>query len=46
MDPFRIVYVVDEPGQEVGVFAIRRRPPYDYDDLVRFVEGISKEPAS
>jgi hypothetical protein len=44
MDPFRIVYAVDEAEQAVGVYAVRRRPPYDYEDLGSFVEGLSDEP--
>ena len=43
IDPFRIVYAVDEQDAAVGVFAIRRRPPYDYEDLGRFIEGLSDE---
>ena len=43
IDPFRIVYAIDEQEQAVGVYAIRRRPPYDYEDLARFVEGLSDE---
>lgn len=43
IDPFRIVYAVDEQEQGVGVFAIRRRPPYDYDDLARFVKGLAED---
>lgn len=33
LDRWRIIYVVDEEWEEVGVLAIRRRPPYAYDDL-------------
>jgi len=40
MDPFRVVYAIDEGEQAIGVFAIRRRPPYDYEDLAEFVGGL------
>ncbi len=33
VDRWRIVYVVDEEYSEVGVLAVRKRPPYDYRDL-------------
>jgi mRNA interferase RelE/StbE len=33
IDRWRIVYAIDEPEKSVGVYAIRRRPPYNYDDL-------------
>ncbi len=33
LDRWRIVYAVDEEWKEVGVLAVRRRPPYAYDDL-------------
>ncbi len=33
LDQWRIVYVIDEEESSVGVYAIRRRPPYSYEDL-------------
>jgi mRNA-degrading endonuclease RelE of RelBE toxin-antitoxin system len=33
LDRWRVVYVVDEEWSEVGVLAVRKRPPYDYRDL-------------
>jgi mRNA-degrading endonuclease RelE of RelBE toxin-antitoxin system len=33
LDRWRIVYVVDDEWHEIGVLAVRKRPPYDYDDL-------------
>jgi mRNA-degrading endonuclease RelE of RelBE toxin-antitoxin system len=33
VDRWRVVYVVDDQWQDVGVLAVRRRPPYDYNDL-------------
>lgn len=33
LDPWRIVYAIDEEERAIAVFAIRRRPPYDYDDI-------------
>jgi mRNA-degrading endonuclease RelE of RelBE toxin-antitoxin system len=34
LDPWRLVYAVHEQEKWVWVLALRRRPPYDYDDLV------------
>ncbi len=33
LEHWRIVYVVDDEWQEIGILAVRRRPPYDYGDL-------------
>jgi len=39
IDPWRVIYVVDEEYSEVGVLAVRKRPPYDYSDLTELLEG-------
>lgn len=33
IENWRIVYVVNETWQEIGVLTIQKRPPYDYEDL-------------
>lgn len=33
LDRWRVLYIVDERWLEVGVLAVRERPPYDYEDL-------------
>jgi len=33
LDPWRIVYAIDEDERAIAVFAIRKRPPYDYTDI-------------
>jgi mRNA-degrading endonuclease RelE of RelBE toxin-antitoxin system len=33
LEHWRVIYVVDEHAAQVGVLAIRKRPPYNYDDL-------------
>jgi len=33
LDHWRIVYVIDEQWEIISVLAIRKRPPYTYDDL-------------
>lgn len=38
LDRWRIVYAINDAEGWVWVWRIRRRPPYDYDDLVEFVE--------
>ena len=35
--PWRIIYAVNDDEHWVWVLAIRRRPPYDYEDLDRLV---------
>ena len=34
LDRWRVVYAIDEDWKAVVVLAIRRRPPYDYEDLI------------
>jgi len=33
LDPWRVVYLVDREWGQVYVLAVRRRPPYQYEDL-------------
>lgn len=33
MDRWRIIYAISESDRIVDVFAVRKRPPYDYGDL-------------
>lgn len=35
LGPWRIVYVVEEDLERITVIAVRKRPPYQYDDLAR-----------
>jgi mRNA-degrading endonuclease RelE of RelBE toxin-antitoxin system len=39
LDNWRIVYVVDENVGHVTVLAIRKRPPYDYSDLLELLQA-------
>lgn len=43
LDRWRIIYVVDEKWREVGVLAIRRRPPYAYEDIDDLLRRIAEE---
>lgn len=40
LESWRIVYVIEEKFQYVSVLAIRKRPPYQYDDVRNLVEGL------
>ena len=42
LEHWRIIYIVDEAASEVGVLAIRKRPPYDYDDLPELLAGLQE----
>jgi hypothetical protein len=33
VEDWRIVYAVSDERRQVAALAVRRRPPYDYDDL-------------
>ena len=37
VDEWRVIYVVDDTASEVGILAVRRRPPYDYSDLPQLI---------
>ena len=41
LDRWRIVYAITEEDNVIDVLAIRKRPPYDYGDLVALIENIS-----
>ncbi len=40
LDPYRIVYALSDQENWVWILAIRRRPPYDYDDLTDLVDRL------
>jgi mRNA-degrading endonuclease RelE of RelBE toxin-antitoxin system len=42
LEHWRVIYVVDEQSAEVGVLAIRKRPPYDYSDLAELLAGLQE----
>lgn len=41
MERWRIVYAVCDEEQWVWVLAVRRRPPYDYNDLPELIARLS-----
>ena len=40
MDPWRIIYAVNDGEGWVWALAVRRRPPYDYKDLPDLVDRL------
>jgi len=40
MDPWRVVYAVNDTEAWVWVLAVRKRPPYDYEDLEELLAKI------
>ncbi len=40
MDLWRVVYAVNDAEAWVGVLAVRKRPPYDYEDLEELLAEI------
>ena len=42
LDNWHVIYVVDASAEEVGVLAIRKRPPYDYNDLPDLLADIQE----
>lgn len=43
MDRWRIVYALSDEEQWVWVLALRRRPPYGYDDLADLIARLAAE---
>ena len=37
LESWRIVYAIDAEWQAITVLAVRRRPPYQYDDLAQLI---------
>ena len=33
IDSWRVLYVIDEEWEIITILAVRKRPPYNYDDL-------------
>ena len=40
VDRWRIVYVVEKEFSLVTVLAVRKRPPYQYDDLEELIKNL------
>ena len=38
LDRWRIIYLVTESDKVVDILAVRKRPPYDYEDLAQLLE--------
>ena len=41
LDNWRIVYVVSDSERTVDLLAVRKRPPYQYEDLAELIEQLS-----
>jgi mRNA interferase RelE/StbE len=42
LDPWRLVYAIHDQEKWVWVLALRRRPPYDYDDLLDLLRRLDR----
>ena len=40
LEGWRIIYAIDEEAKFVAVLAVRKRPPYDYEDLSDLLENL------
>ncbi len=40
IERWRIVYMVSESEKTIDVLAVRKRPPYDYQDLEELLENV------
>jgi mRNA interferase RelE/StbE len=39
IDHWRVIYVIDTDLEQISILAVRRRPPYDYDDLADVLDS-------
>ncbi|MBE7473294.1 MAG: type II toxin-antitoxin system RelE/ParE family toxin [Anaerolineae bacterium] len=42
LEKWRVIYIIDEEWSEIGILAVRKRPPYDYKDLPDLLEGLAE----
>src|SRR5262245_11928751 len=42
LEQWRVIYIIDEEWSEIGILAIRKRPPYNYEDLSNLLEGLGE----
>ena len=40
LDVWRLVYLIDQEWNQVYVLAVRRRPPYQYEDLASLLTEV------
>jgi mRNA interferase RelE/StbE len=43
LDRWRIIYLISDAEYTVDVLAVRKRPPYDYDDLPALLERLTDD---
>jgi mRNA interferase RelE/StbE len=43
IDQWRVVYTLDTLQELIIVWAVRKRPPYNYDDLLNLLESLKQE---
>jgi mRNA interferase RelE/StbE len=41
LDAWRVVYLIDQEWSQVYVLAVRKRPPYQYEDLTELLTEVS-----
>lgn len=39
---WRVIYVIDEEWSEIGILAVRKRPPYNYEDLPDLLSSLEE----
>jgi len=42
LDRWRLVYAVHETEEQIQVLTVRKRPPYNYDDLDQLLEQLDR----
>ena len=40
LDRWRIVYLIDEETRILSILAVRKRPPYNYQDLAELLRSL------
>lgn len=40
VENWRVIYAIEDEVELITVLAVRKRPPYQYDDLVELIRGL------
>jgi mRNA interferase RelE/StbE len=41
VEGWRVIYVIEDEAEQIFVLAIRKRPPYQYEDLAQLLDDLS-----
>src|SRR5262245_34985398 len=42
LEQWRVIYIIDEEWSEIGILSIRKRSPYNYEDLSILLQALGE----